>query len=183
MGAVHGNDVAVVDRPGRVAGVDALVTREADLALVALAADCVPLALIGDDGLTLAAVHCGWRGLVSDVVGTTEAVLADLGAAIGQVVIGPSVCGRCYPVPDDRAEAVARAWPGDVAAAALVTCADGQPGIDVGRGVQARLVELGVSPDRITVVPGCTAEDPALFSFRRDGVTGRQGIVIARMGS
>ena len=180
--AVHGSDVAVVEGPGPVPGVDALVTSVPGLALLALAADCVPLALVGDDDRTVAAVHCGWRGLVADVVGRTVALLADRGVGVAHVILGPSVCGACYPVPPERADAVSRSWPGDVAAAAVLTCADGQPGIDVGLGVRARLACLGVSPDRITVVPGCTVEDPALFSHRRDGVTGRQAIVVARMG-
>jgi copper oxidase (laccase) domain-containing protein len=33
----------------------------------------------------------------------------------------------------------------------------------------------------IRTVGGCTVEDPGLFSYRRDGVTGRQGILVARM--
>jgi copper oxidase (laccase) domain-containing protein len=74
-----------------------------------------------------------------------------------------------------------------VAAAALVTCPDGQPGIDVREGVRARLRDLGVEARRIRTAGGCTVEDPDLFSFRRDGVTGRQGIglrldTVARMG-
>ena len=39
MHAVHGADVAVVEAPGLVAGVDALVTQVPDLAVIALAAE------------------------------------------------------------------------------------------------------------------------------------------------
>ena len=39
-----------------------------------------------------------------------------------------------------------------------------------------RLEELGARP---TVVGGCTAQDTALYSHRRDGRTGRQGGAVA----
>lgn len=180
MDSVHGSDVAHVAAPGVVAGVDALVTDTAGLVLVALGADCVPLALIGDDGRTVAVAHCGWRGLVVDVVGSVVREMRARGAGIERVVLGASVCGQCYPVPPARAGQVSDACAGPVAAAALVTCPDGQPGIDVAHGVRARLEQLGVHPGSVQVEGGCTVEDPGLFSYRRDGVTGRQGIGVVR---
>jgi YfiH family protein len=175
--AVHGAEVAVVDAPGAVHGVDAMVTRRAGLALVALGADCVPLALMGADDITVAVAHCGWQGLVADVVG---AVVTAMGGTVQRVILGPSVCGTCYPVPTERADRVRDSVSAEVGTAALVTCADGQPGIDVRRGVRARLRELGVDADAITTAGGCTLEDPRLYSYRRDGRTGRQGIVVVR---
>lgn len=182
MDSVHGADVAVVSAPGVIAGVDALVTQEPDLAIVALGADCVPIALVGDDDRTVAVAHCGWRGLVADVLGAVVAVMADHGCGVDRVLLGPAVCGRCYPVPPERAQQVADAWPGAVATAAVVACPDGQPGIDVRQGVVARLLALGMSRESITLVGGCTVEDPDLFSYRRDGVTGRQGVAVCRHG-
>jgi copper oxidase (laccase) domain-containing protein len=85
-------------------------------------------------------------------------------------------------VPPERAQQVADAWPGAVATAAVVACPDGQPGIDVRQGVVARLLALGMARESITLVGGCTVEDPDLFSYRRDGVTGRQGVAVCRHG-
>lgn len=182
MGAVHGAQVAVVDRPGVVPGVDALVTSVPNLAIVALGADCVPLALAGTDGRTIAVAHCGWRGLVADVLGATVAVMRTNGAEVAAAILGPSVCGACYPVPGARAASVVEGTSVAVARAALVTTSDGQPGIDVRRGLLARLSELGVPTGAVTLAGGCTVEDPDLFSYRRDSVTGRQGIAIRTHG-
>ena len=182
MDSVHGAEVAVVASPGVVPGVDALLTQEPDLAIVALGADCVPIVLIGDDDRTVAVAHCGWRGLVADVLGAVVGAMADHGSGVARAILGPAVCGRCYPVPPERAAEVADAWPGPVSQSALVTCADGQPGIDVRRGAAARLAALGVAPDAIAYAGGCTVEDPGLFSYRRDGVTGRQGVAACRHG-
>ena len=183
MGAVHGADLAVVEGPGTVTGVDALLTQVPDLALLALGADCIPMALIGSDGVTVAAVHCGWRGLVADVVAVAVTAMRDHGSDVGRVVLGPSACGRCYAVPDERAsEVMARTSPA-VSGAAVKRNADGQPGIDLRLGVTARLVELGVAVDSISYAGGCTIEDAALFSYRRDHVTGRQGIAVCTISA
>jgi YfiH family protein len=178
MDSVHGAEVMLVDSPGVVVGVDVLVTQCADLAIAALGADCVPLALVGVDGITVSAVHCGWRGLVLDAIGAGVRAVRDCGSEIALAVLGPAVCGRCYPVPVARADQVRRHTSVAVHSAALVRCADGQPGIDVRAGLRARLVELGVSQDAILDAGGCTVEDLGLFSYRRDGRTGRQGMVV-----
>lgn len=177
-GAVHGASWAIAPGPGEIAGIDAVISQTPGLGVMALGADCLVLGIIGDDDLTVAAVHCGWRGLVADVTGATLSALSGLGVQAQQVILGPSVCGSCYPVPSERSAEVRAACSDAVADAALVRCPDGQPGIDVRRGVRARLAELGI--DAITSLDACTAESPALFSHRRDGVTGRQGLVLVR---
>ena len=73
---VHGAAVRIaeplpggyLDPQGELPRADALVTREAGLALVALSADCVPIVVALADGSALAVVHAGWKGLVAGVV-------------------------------------------------------------------------------------------------------------------
>ncbi len=175
----HGRGVAVVGTPTGVApgaeirDVDALVTDRIGIGLVALAADCVPVILVEPDARIVAAVHSGWRGVAVDVVGAAVAALVDLGGQPGRVVahLGPAICGRCYPVPAERAAQV-----GAVRPEAVTWAPDGQPALDLRAGLLARLAELGISG---TLVGGCTAEDEGLYSHRRDGRTGRQGGAVA----
>ena len=191
MEAAHGADVAVVSAPGVSRGVDALLTQTPGLALVAIGADCVPLALIGDDGRTVAVAHCGWRGLAVDVIGATIEAMRAVGTRVHGAVLGPAACGGCYAVPPERVDELADAASPAVSAAAIMRARDGQPSIDVRAGAVARLTELGVDRDLITLVGGCTIESPDLFSYRRDGRTGRQAVVVcvelaastSRMGS
>lgn len=180
LSAVHGADVAVVDQPGEAVGVDAVITRTPGLGVVALGADCVTVAVIGDDDLTVAAVHCGWQGLVLGVLPAAIARMADMGVAPVQIILGPSICGSCYPVPLDRVDHVSSSCSDQVARSSLVECPDGQPGIDVREGLRAQVIEFGVSADLVLSVGGCTFEDPELFSYRRDGRTGRHGMVVVR---
>ncbi len=175
----HGRGVAVVSEPtgvtpgAEVREVDALVTDRPGIGLVALAADCVPILLVEPVAGVVAAVHCGWRGLALDVVGAAVLAVADCGGRPGRLValLGPAICGRCYPVPPARAAEVGRVRP-----EAVATAADGQPALDLRAGLVARLDELGATS---TLVGGCTAEDPGLYSHRRDGLTGRQGGAVA----
>lgn len=174
MGPVHGVDIATLDEPHVVTpNVDALATRVAGLPLATLAADCVPLLLVAGD--VVLAAHVGWRGFAD---GMTDQLVHHLAAAgidpaRAQVLLGPAICGACYGVPEDRAEMVA-----EVCAPAVVSAANGGPGVDVRRGLQVQWEALGAT---VEVVGPCTFETPSLFSHRRDGVTGRQAGVIAWM--
>lgn len=160
--------------PGReIRDVDALVTDRIGVGLVALAADCVPVVLVEPQARIVAAVHSGWRGVALDVVGAAVAEVEQQGGEPARLEahLGPAICGSCYPVPAERAVQV-----GAVRPEAVATAADGQPSLDLRAGILARLAELGV---RGHVVGGCTAEDPELYSHRRDGQTGRQGAAVA----
>jgi YfiH family protein len=174
MAPVHGNEVGQVDGPTAepVPEVDALVTTVTGVALLVLAADCVPVILGDSSAGVVAVVHAGWRGVGSDVVGTTLESMSDLGARLDRVraVVGPAICGRCYAVPRDRFDEVVAVAP-DAAAVA----AGGRPGLDLRAAVVSRLRRAGVT---LQLHGGCTQETPSLFSFRRDGVTGRHGGVV-----
>lgn len=155
-----------------IVDVDGLVTTEPGLGVAALSADCVPVALVDPVAGVVSAVHSGWQGMVSDVVGVAINAMIDAGAQPQnmRVALGPAICGRHYPVPLERAEEAAAACP-----ASRATAADGQPAIDVRAGLRERLARLGIAAE---YVGGCTAEDPQLFSYRRDGLTGRQGVAV-----
>jgi YfiH family protein len=175
MAPVHGPHVAVVDGlvDGPVPGVDGLVTATPGLALLVVAADCVPV-LLGDDRAgVVAVVHSGWRGVRDDVVGAALETMASLGAAGDrtEAVVGPAVCGSCYAVGQDRFDAVVERAP-----LAASRTADGRPALDLRGAVVARLRAEGVA---VRLHGGCTQESPTLYSFRRDDVTGRHGGVVA----
>lgn len=81
-------------------------------------------------------------------------------------IIGPSICGQCYEVPAGMRDEVAAVVPGS----ACVT-RKGTPGLDLRAGLRGQLAALGVG--RLSDDPRCTAETAELFSYRRDGQTGR----------
>jgi YfiH family protein len=149
-------------------GVDALVTTAVDAPLVMLVGDCVPLLLADPAAGVVAAVHAGRKGLVAGIVRQALTAMVGVGASLGGITarLGPSICGRCYELPEDVVRAVEAAVPGT-----RTTTRSGTAGVDVGAGVLSQLRDAGV-PD-IDADPACTAEDGRYFSYRRDGATGR----------
>jgi YfiH family protein len=175
MNASHGADVAAVSSGGEFDGVDGLVTNTPGLALLALAADCVTIAL-GDPRAGIVGVaHCGWHGVGAGIVNAVVDDMAALGAVKISAVLGPHVCGRCYPVSQERVEDLRARVPTEVAAAACIKAGD-QWFIDVGAGVRAQLEARGVAVQQVGT---CTVQTPTLFSYRRDHRTGRNGMMAA----
>ena len=172
MAPVHGAGVAVVDalHSGPIADVDALVTCTPGLALLTLAADCVPVVLGDSRNGVVGVVHSGWKGVVVDVVGATIAAMRAQGADDVSAVVGPAICGACYPVSRERFDEVVASAP-----TAAARARDGQPALDLRAAVVDRMRSLDVAT---TTHGGCTFEDPTLFSYRRDAVTGRHGAIV-----
>ena len=116
-------------------------------------------------------LHAGWRGLAADIPGRALARLqGEFGIMPGEMaaVIGVGV-GPChYPVGPDVIAGLEQ-WPVDDPGWE----ADGR--VDLARFAAGRLRRLGVAPDAVRVLPGCTACDARWHSYRRDGErAGRQ---------
>jgi polyphenol oxidase len=174
MEQVHGRTVTVVDGPQRqpVPACDALVTTQSRLAVAALVADCVPVLLADPVGKVVAAVHAGRVGARIGVLSATLETMRRLGARIERVeaLLGPSACGQCYEVPEQMQADVADRLPGSACRTRQDTA-----GLDLRAGLWHQLAAAGVA--KVGVDPRCTIEDPTLYSYRRDGVTGRLAAV------
>jgi polyphenol oxidase len=172
MDQVHGDVVVQVDddwrgaRPGEPGpACDALVTTRRDVALAVLVADCVPVLLAAPAEGVAGVAHAGRKGMAAGVTLRLVEAMRDLGARTIVGRVGPSVCPRCYPVPQELREEVATQWP-----VARSVSWHGQPSLDVSAGV---LEQLAPHSQDVAQVPGCTVERTDLYSYRRDGVTGR----------
>lgn len=170
MDQVHGAEVRVLATvASETAGeCDAVVLTGADgHAPAVLVADCVPLLLADETGATRAAVHVGRAGLLAEIVPRVVERMREMAEGSLRAVAGPHICGGCYEVGAELSE---RARP----FGANCTTRWGTPGIDLVAGIER---QLGGVPLR--AAGGCTLEEPALFSHRRDGVTGRfAGLVL-----
>lgn len=172
MSQVHGSDVVVVDQPwqGEPPRADALVTTSAHLALAVLVADCTPVLMVDHLAGVAAVVHAGRPGMMAGIVGRTVEAMTDLGARSISAAVGPSVCARCYEVPESMRAQAARISP----VCAAVSW-QGTPAIDVAAGVVDQLRARSVA---VQWISGCTRESEDLFSYRRKHRTGRfAGIV------
>lgn len=175
---VHGNVVHVaeplvggyLDPEGDLPQADALITRELELALVALSADCVPIVIAALDGSAIAVVHAGWKGLVAGVV---EEAVAALGPGAYAAAVGPCAGPLAYEVGEDVAAPLRERFGERVATGGTA---------DLAAAAGTALMQAGLSPDAIEIAGLCTITDAdTFFSYRRDGATtGRQGVIAYR---
>ena len=146
-------------------GTDGLVTTVPGLVLAMMGADCLPVLLAGEG--VVGAAHVGRRGLAKGVLLEVVRVMREQGADEITAVIGPGICGHCYEVPASLAGEVEKAAPGSRS-----TTRTGSTSLDLTAGARAQLAREGVAA---TAVGGCTLEQSErFFSYRRDGLTGRQ---------
>jgi len=175
LDAKHGAKVAFVSSGGIAHGCDGAVTTTQGLALMVLAADCVPIVLADPANGVIAVAHCGWRGLVAGIVDATVKVMHANGAQKIEAITGPAICVGCYPVQQDCVAQLQAGLPAGIFST-IVKVSNDQYFVDVRAGVHAQLEANGI---QFSSIPYCTKEDPSLFSYRRDGRTGRQAMVIA----
>ena len=170
MNQVHGNRVVIVEEfTEEEPTADALVTGIPGISLAVMVADCIPLLLKSD--VAVAAVHVGRRGLVNDVTRNAIHVMREMGAESITAIIGPSICGRCYEVSSEIYKEVTDLHP----RAASLTLKN-TPALDLSAALQAVLESESLS---IIDQFECTHENPDLFSYRREAITGRQAGIIS----
>jgi YfiH family protein len=170
---VHGDVVVVVDAPPAVSPVaDAAVTTTVGLPLVVLTADCAPIALVAPHAIGV--VHAGWPGLEQGIIGEAVDALKARSPGPVRAVLGPCIQPEQYEFGADLLERLVERLGPEVAA----RTAEGAPALDIPAAVRLSLVRAGVS--ELTDVGVCTSASPDHFSHRRDGVTGRQAVVVMR---
>ena len=169
MNQVHGNRVAIIESvTDEYPTADALVTGIPGISLAVQVADCIPLLLYSTH--SVAAVHVGRKGLLNAVTSKALEIMRSMGATEISAIIGPSICGSCYEVSQEIYDEVVALHPAAASQTASLT-----PALDLPAALREVLKEAGVV---IVDESGCTVEDSELFSYRRDGVTGRQiGII------
>ena len=168
MNQVHGDEVVEVKSIGDDPTCDALITRAPGIALAVMVADCIPLLL--SSSTVVGAVHVGRRGLMNSVAVKAVDAMRKLGADQIHAQLGPSICGRCYEVPQELADEVVARHP---AASSLTN--NLTPALDLPRALIADLVANGVTYEASTI---CTLENDEYFSYRRHNITGRNAGVV-----
>ena len=186
---VHGGTVLVVGdgplpggaarwaagRNGAAPEGDAVVACAGGSCLAVLTADCGAIALASPEGVH-AAVHVGWRGLVSEVAQRAAAVMRSLGAGELTAASGPCIHPCCYPFSARELDVVASRY-GDAVRA--VTAA-GQPALDLPAGIRLALAEAGISLE--AEYGECSACGGESFSFRARADEARQALLVWRDG-
>jgi YfiH family protein len=166
MNQVHGNRVAIIEEvTDEVPTADALVTGIPGITLAVMVADCIPLLLKSKD--SVAAVHVGRKGLLNRVAEKAIDVMREISDAQISAIIGPAICGKCYEVSPEIFSEVTASHPESASQTRSNT-----PSLDLVAALISDLGKLGIT--EIDNQSRCTLEDKDLYSYRRDGATGRQ---------
>lgn len=161
---VHGNEVRVVTGADKhVCGsktpyeADGLVTTERGLPIFCFVADCVPALLCDAEHGVIAAVHCGWRSSVADILGVTVEKMCALGAEPERIcaAMGASIGRCCFETDDDVPDAVKK-YLGCDAEEFFDRRPGGKTMVDLRAANAMRLRQLGLRAENIDVSHECT---------------------------
>ncbi len=153
---------------------DAAYTREPGVVCAVLTADCLPVLLCSRDGMAVAAVHAGWKGLASGVI---EAAAAALEARDLLAWLGPAIGPEAFEVGAEVREAFVRK--GSEFAKGFRKAGAGKFLADIYGLARIALERFGIF--EIHGGGWCTyGQTDDFFSYRRDRVTGRMATLIWR---
>ncbi|HAA58339.1 MAG TPA: hypothetical protein DCE42_26490 [Myxococcales bacterium] len=165
---VHSDEIVVVDEQTTSTSAikaDALLCLRADTLIGVKTADCVPVLMADPGSGVVAAIHAGWRGVVSRIVPKTLSLMREyVPNAKPVVVIGPHIREDAFQVGAE----VAAQFPGyhkdDPSE-------EGKYLVDLVGVLREQLEASGSPYEGLDIVEGCTLTDPEhrFFSHRRSG--------------
>jgi len=163
---MHGDTVHYLMYPkkGPILEGDAFISDRPGMVCFVRTADCVPILITDKNSGAVAAVHAGWKGISSDVIGSTFRAMNEafgIQPADCVAAIGPCICGSCFEVGDDvmnafKALGMGDGWRVDDAH------------VDLKTANKLLLIRAGVLESNIDISDACTSCDTRFASWRRD---------------
>ena len=175
----HTNIVHILDSARTPIIADAVVTNHFDLPIAIRTADCVQVVLFDPKRSVVGVVHAGWRGSAQGILKKTLAVFMERFSSNPSdilVSIGPSICGTCYEVGPEVADAVSKS----TGAGDYVSKRENSIYVDLRAANRLQALSLGVIKDNVWIAEECTfCSADKYHSYRRTkGAPGRQHAVI-----
>jgi len=171
----HGNNVVDAGRVECDTEADAIFAAKPGLICAVLTADCLPILLASDDGLEIAAIHAGWKGLLAEVI---AAAIGKFRAPKHKISawLGPCISKRHYQVGPELRDKFILA---DRAYASAFEELNSRLYMALADVASVQLENIGVR--EIVNCKICTFQrSDEFYSYRRDGVTGRFASLIWR---
>ena len=159
MKQIHSDIVEVVDKNTPLKECDAMVTKDKDVALCVVVADCIPVILKDEVGQVVGVAHAGRVGSYKGIVRKTIKKMCEEFTCKEeniQVVFGPSIRKCCYEVGSEVIQGHEK----------FVSQRDGKFYLD--------LIELNKQGlKNLEIVSTCTCCDENYFSYRREATKKR----------
>ncbi|MFV0450087.1 MAG: peptidoglycan editing factor PgeF [Vibrio sp.] len=173
LNQTHSTVVLNVSEPTNdVLDADGVITSSPNVVCSAMTADCLPVLITNTSGTQVAAVHAGWRGLAGGIV---ENALQQFSDNV-MLWLGPAIGPQAFEVGEDVLQAFLD-YDSKAGCAFVAGKQDGKWWANMASLTRLRMAKLGI--DQVFDSELCTYQDPQRFySYRRDGVTGRQATFI-----
>ncbi len=179
---IHGNDAILINQKNKVAiestEADALITKNKELLIGVLVADCYPLLIADKSGMVIAAVHAGRKGIESGIIQQVLSVFKQkyhIKTSDLLVGVGPGISKTAYQVDKTTAEIFLKKtryanW--DLTQNSVT--------LDLRAAIHKILHDCDVDHRNIEDIELCTYANPDMFfSYRyNNGLTGRFGAFI-----
>lgn len=173
LNQTHSTVVTQVSTPTqRVLDADGVFTSSSYVVCSAMTADCLPVLLTNVQGTQVAAVHAGWRGLANGIVENALELFS------GDVMawLGPAIGPQEFEVGEDVLQAFVD-FDSQAHQAFTPRNIEGKWLADMSKLATQRLNKAGVT--QVFDSGLCTFQNREdFYSYRRDGVTGRQATFI-----
>jgi len=158
-----------VSRSDAIAYCDAMITKEKNIALGVLTADCLSVFLLDEVKNVIAIVHSGWRGTKKAILKKTVYILKEIFQVEPKNLLayfGPAIRSCCYEVKEEFLDYFKRG----------VIRRDGKIFLDLIQINRLQLQECGVLNANIFDCQICTfCQNDTFFSYRKEGKNcGRQ---------
>ena len=102
MNQTHSNKVVTINENNKNIqriGSDALITRNKNIAISVLTADCVPVLIYEEVNHVIACIHAGWKGSVNGIIKNTLKEIVNIGKNHKiHVAVGPCIGVKNYEV-------------------------------------------------------------------------------------
>lgn len=172
----HGSDIFKVEEKNlgsgaleaktRIKNYDSLIIDVKNSYLMVTGADCFPVLFWDSAKNAIAAAHCGWRGILSElptkIINKFKDEFHSKPADIF-VWIGPGIKSCHYEVPRKRADLFLKNHK------EYIIIKDDKFSLNLAGIIALQLTRAGVKPEKVTTHPDCTfCEKDKYFSYRRD---------------
>ena len=108
LSQIHGSKAIIIDNDNCNSATqsssdfkaDGLVTRNKNILLGILSADCAPILMADNNAGVIGACHAGWRGAIAGIIENTVLEMCKIGATANNIrcVIGPAIAQQSYEV-------------------------------------------------------------------------------------
>jgi polyphenol oxidase len=176
---IHSNHIIKAEIGNTPQQADASYSFESGVVCAVMTADCLPLLICSKDGQKIAAIHAGWRGLLTGVIANSISEIASKTPITKctelLIWLGPAIGAKCFEVGTEVFDAFMNK--SNLYEKAFKKQHNSKYLADIYQLARIELNTLGIS--NIYGGTYCTMTDnERFFSYRRDNQTGRMATLI-----